>query len=311
MLSIKQLNKTYANGVKAINDVSLDIPNGMFGLLGPNGAGKSSLMRTIATLQDPDSGSIHFNGLDVLKDKEGLRRQLGYLPQDFGVYQKVSAERLLQHFAVLKGLTGKGERKEAVDALLQQTNLWEARKRALGTYSGGMRQRFGIAQALLGAPRLVIVDEPTAGLDPDERNRFLNLLAKIGEQVVVILSTHIVEDVTDLCPRMAMIAKGTVLLQGEPQAAIETLKNRVWRRTVGQDELADYQSRFNVLSTRLVAGRPQINVYAESQPGGGFVSVEPDLEDVYFLQIRNASRAASAPAPAGSVAATAAPTVAA
>ncbi len=309
MLSIKQLNKTYANGVKAINDVSLDIPNGMFGLLGPNGAGKSSLMRTIATLQDPDSGSIHFNGLDVLKDKEGLRRQLGYLPQDFGVYPKVSAERLLNHFAVLKGLTGKGERKEAVEALLQQTNLWEARKRALGTYSGGMRQRFGIAQALLGAPRLVIVDEPTAGLDPDERNRFLNLLAKIGEQVVVILSTHIVEDVTDLCPRMAMIAKGTVLLQGEPQAAIETLKNRVWRRTVGQDELAAYQDRFNVLSTHLVAGRPQINVYAESRPDDGFVPVEPDLEDVYFLQIRNASRAAPSAAPAAVPAS--APTVAA
>lgn len=311
MLSIKQLNKTYANGVKAINDVSLEIPNGMFGLLGPNGAGKSSLMRTIATLQDPDSGSIHFNGLDVLKDKEGLRRQLGYLPQDFGVYQKVSAERLLTHFAVLKGLTGKGERKEAVDALLQQTNLWDSRKRALGTYSGGMRQRFGIAQALLGAPRLVIVDEPTAGLDPDERNRFLNLLAKIGEQVVVILSTHIVEDVTDLCPRMAMIARGTVLLQGEPQAAIDTLKSRVWRRTVSQEELADYQARFNVLSTRLVAGRPQINVFAESQPDGGFVSVEPDLEDVYFLQIRNASRAAAAPVQAPAASASAAPTVAA
>ena len=249
-------------------------------------------MRTTPTLQDPESGSNHFNGLDVLKDKEGLRRQLGYLPQDFGVYQKVSAERLLNHFAVLKGLTGKGERKEAVDALLQQTNLWEARKRALGTYSGGMRQRFGIAQALLGAPRLVIVDEPTAGLDPDERNRFLNLLAKIGEQVVVILSTHIVEDVTDLCPRMAMIARGTVLLQGDPQPPIDTAKSRVCRRTVSQEELADYQARFNVLSTRLVAGRPQINVFAESQPDDGFVSVEPDLEDVYFLQVRNASRAA-------------------
>jgi len=293
MLSIKQLNKTYANGVKAINNVSLEIPNGMFGLLGPNGAGKSSLMRTIATLQDPDSGSIDFNGLDVLKDKEGLRRQLGYLPQDFGVYPKVSAEKLLNHFAVLKGLTAKGERKEMVEALLHQTNLWEARSRGLGTFSGGMRQRFGIAQALLGAPRLVIVDEPTAGLDPDERNRFLNLLAKIGEQVVVILSTHIVEDVTDLCPRMAMIAKGTVLLQGEPQAAIDTLKSRVWRRTVSQDALADYQRDFNVLSTRLVAGRPQINVFAESQPDDGFVSVEPDLEDVYFLQIRNANRAAA------------------
>ena len=305
MLSIKQLNKTYANGVKAINNVSLEIPNGMFGLLGPNGAGKSSLMRTIATLQDPDSGSIHFDGVDVLKDKEGLRRQLGYLPQDFGVYPKVSAETLLNHFAVLKGLTEKGPRKEAVEALLQQTNLWEARKRNLGTYSGGMRQRFGIAQALLGAPRLVIVDEPTAGLDPDERNRFLNLLAKIGEQVVVILSTHIVDDVTDLCPRMAMIVKGQVLVQGEPQAAIDTLHGKVWRRSVTTEELAQYQQTLNVLSTRLVGGKPQINVYADSQPDSGFVQIAADLEDVYFLHVRNAARhgaAAPAAAPATSAA---------
>lgn len=291
MLSIKQLNKTYSNGVKATNNVSLEIPNGMFGLLGPNGAGKSSLMRTIATLQEPDSGSIHFDGLDVLKDKEGLRRQLGYLPQDFGVYPKVSAETLLNHFAVLKGLTEKGPRKEAVEALLQQTNLWEARKRNLGTYSGGMRQRFGIAQALLGAPRLVIVDEPTAGLDPDERNRFLNLLARIGEQVVVILSTHIVDDVTDLCPRMAMIVKGEVLVQGEPQAAIDTLQGKVWRRSVTNEELAHYQQSLNVLSTRLVGGKPQINVYADSQPDSGFVHIAPDLEDVYFLHVRHAARA--------------------
>ena len=305
MLSIKQLNKTYANGVKAINNVSLEIPNGMFGLLGPNGAGKSSLMRTIATLQDPDSGSINFDGVDVLKDKEGLRRQLGYLPQDFGVYPKVSAETLLNHFAVLKGLSEKGPRKEAVEALLQQTNLWEARKRNLGTYSGGMRQRFGIAQALLGAPRLVIVDEPTAGLDPDERNRFLNLLAKIGEQVVVILSTHIVDDVTDLCPRMAMIVKGQVLVQGEPQAAIDTLHGKVWRRSVTTDELAQYQQTLNVLSTRLVGGKPQINVYADSQPDSGFMQIAADLEDVYFLHVRNAARhgaAAPAAAPATSAA---------
>ena len=294
MLSIKQLNKTYANGVKAISDVTLDIPNGMFGLLGPNGAGKSSLMRTIATLQDADSGSIHFNGVDIATNKEGLRRQLGYLPQDFGVYPKVTAERLLNHFAVLKGLSAKGERKDAVEALLHQTNLWDARKRMLGTFSGGMRQRFGIAQALLGAPQLVIVDEPTAGLDPDERNRFLNLLAKIGEQVVVILSTHIVDDVTDVCPRMAMIVKGQVLLQGDPQSAIDTLKSRVWRRSVTQEALPQYQERFNVLSTRLVAGKPQINVFSETQPDDGFISVEPDLEDVYFLHIRNANRAASA-----------------
>ena len=294
MLSIKQLSKTYANGVKAINDVTLDIPNGMFGLLGPNGAGKSSLMRTIATLQDPDSGTIHFDGLDVLAQPEALRRQLGYLPQDFGVYPKVTAEVLLNHFAVLKGLTARGERKEAVEALLQQTNLWEARKRGLGTYSGGMRQRFGIAQALLGAPKLVIVDEPTAGLDPDERNRFLNLLAKIGEQVVVILSTHIVDDVTDLCPRMAMIVKGEVLLHGEPQAAIDTLRNKVWRRSVSVEALPEYQQRMNVLHTRLVGGKPQINVFADSQPDDGFVSVEADLEDVYFLHVRNAAASAAA-----------------
>ncbi len=287
MLSIKHLNKTYANGVHATNDISLEIPNGLFGLLGPNGAGKSSLMRTIATLQDPDSGSIHFNGVDVLADKEGLRRQLGYLPQDFGVYPKVSALELLNHFAVLKGITQRAERKEMVEGLLHQTNLWDARKRAVGSYSGGMRQRFGIAQALLGAPKLVIVDEPTAGLDPDERNRFLNLLARIGEQVVVILSTHIVEDVTDLCPRMAMIAKGKVLIEGAPQVAIDKLKSQVWRRSVNDADLPAYQRDFTVLSTRLVGGKPQINVFSRSQPDDGFVMVEPDLEDVYFLQLRH------------------------
>lgn len=294
MLSIKQLNKTYDNGVKAINNVTLEIGHGMFGLLGPNGAGKSSLMRTIATLQDPDSGSIHFNGLDVLAQPQALRRQLGYLPQDFGVYPKVTAEVLLNHFAVLKGLTARGERKEAVEALLQQTNLWEARKRNLGTYSGGMRQRFGIAQALLGAPKLVIVDEPTAGLDPEERNRFHNLLARIGEQVVVILSTHIVEDVTDLCPQMAVIVKGQVLVQGEPQVAIDTLRDKVWRRTVSAEALPGYQERLNVLRTRLVGGKPQIHVYADSQPDDGFIAVEPNLEDVYFLHVRAANRAAAA-----------------
>jgi ABC-type multidrug transport system ATPase subunit len=287
MLTIKALNKTYANGVQALKDINLEIPTGLYGLLGPNGAGKSSLMRTIATLQEPDSGSIQFDGIDVLQDKEGLRRQLGYLPQDFGVYPKVSAEDLLNHFAVLKGLTRRAERKEVVAGLLRQTNLWDARKLKLGTFSGGMRQRFGIAQALLGAPKLVIVDEPTAGLDPDERNRFLNLLSEIGEQVVVMLSTHIVEDVTDLCPRMAMIVKGEVLLQGEPQAAIDMLKNKVWRKRVSKAALPDYQQRFNVLSSRLVAGQPQINVHADSQPDDGFVQVEPDLEDVYFLKIRS------------------------
>nr|WP_315469388.1 ABC transporter ATP-binding protein [uncultured Undibacterium sp.] len=294
MLSIKNLNKTYANGVHATNNVNLEIPNGLFGLLGPNGAGKSSLMRTIATLQEPDSGSIHFNGLDVLNNKEELRRQLGYLPQDFGVYPKVSAEDLLNHFAVLKGITNKADRKQSVEGLLRQTNLWEARKRGLGTYSGGMRQRFGIAQALLGSPKLVIVDEPTAGLDPDERNRFLNLLSEIGEQVVVILSTHIVADVTDLCPRMAMIAKGQVLVHGEPQAAIETLQNKVWRCIVSKDALPSYQEKFTVLTTRLVGGKPQINVYSETQPDDGFRQVEANLEDVYFLQLRKSKNSASA-----------------
>ena len=287
MLTIKALNKTYANGVQALKDVNLEIPTGLYGLLGPNGAGKSSLMRTIATLQEPDSGSIHFDGIDVMQDKEGLRRQLGYLPQDFGVYPKVSAEDLLNHFAVLKGLTRRAERKEAVEGLLRQTNLWDARKLKLGTFSGGMRQRFGIAQALLGAPKLVIVDEPTAGLDPDERNRFLNLLSEIGEQVVVMLSTHIVEDVTDLYPRMAMIVKGEVLLHGEPQAAIDMLKDKVWSKRVSKTALPEYQQRFNVLSSRLVAGQPQINVHADSQPDDGFVQVEPDLEDVYFLKIHS------------------------
>lgn len=294
MLLIKNLNKIYANGVHATNNVSLDIPKGLFGLLGPNGAGKSSLMRTIATLQEPDSGSIHFNGLDVLKNKENLRRQLGYLPQDFGVYPKVTAEELLNHFAVLKGITNRQERKESVESLLRQTNLWDARRRSVSTFSGGMRQRFGIAQALLGSPKLIIVDEPTAGLDPDERNRFLNLLSEIGEQVVVILSTHIVQDVTDLCPRMAMIAKGRVLVQGDPQSAIDSLRGRVWRSTVSKDSLARYHQEFAVLTTRLVGGKPQINVFAENQPDDGFRQVDADLEDVYFLQLRRSQNCTEA-----------------
>ncbi len=292
MLQIRELSKTYPNGVQALKRVTLDIPKGMFGLLGPNGAGKSSLMRTLATLQEADSGSVLFEAVDVLKDKEQVRRMLGYLPQDFGVYPKVSAEDLLEHFAVLKGYANRRERREVVDSLLRKVNLWDARKRKLGTYSGGMRQRFGIAQALIGNPRLVIVDEPTAGLDPEERNRFLNLLAEIGEQVVVILSTHIVEDVTDLCPRMAIIAKGEVLLTGEPLKAIEALKARVWRKVVAKDTLARYQSEFNVLSTRLVGGRPVIHVYSESQPEAGFEQIEPDLEDVYFQRLRAHARAA-------------------
>jgi len=286
MLIIRDLSKTYANGVRALRGVSLEIPHGMFGLLGPNGAGKSSLMRTIATLQDPDAGSITLDGVDLLADKQATRRKLGYLPQEFGVYPKVSAEAMLDHFAVLKGVTVKAERRELVESLLRQVNLWDVRKRKLGTYSGGMRQRFGIAQALIGDPRLVIVDEPTAGLDPEERNRFLNLLAEISERVVVILSTHIVEDVTDLCPRMAIIAQGQVLLSGEPIEAIRSLDGRVWRRSIDKAELDGYRARMNILSTRLTGGRTVLHVLAESQPGEGFESVAPDLEDVYFGRLR-------------------------
>ena len=291
MLTIRNLSKTYANGVHALNDVTLDIPRGMFGLLGPNGAGKSSLMRTLATLQEADSGTATLEdsdagSIDVLRDKDAIRRQLGYLPQDFGVYPKVSAEDLLEHFAVLKGLTVRKQRREVVDALLNQVNLWDARKRKLGTYSGGMRQRFGIAQALLGNPRLVIVDEPTAGLDPEERNRFLNLLADIGENVAVILSTHIVEDVTDLCPTMAIMNKGQVLLTGKPNEAIAALNNQVWRKQVSKATLPDYESRHTVLSTRLVAGNPVIHVFSNDLPEEGFVQVDPDLEDVYFQRLR-------------------------
>jgi ABC-2 type transport system ATP-binding protein len=286
MLEIRNLSKTYSNGVEALKGVSLDIPNGMFGLLGPNGAGKSTLMRTIATLQDPDTGTILLNGLDVLADKPAARRTLGYLPQEFGVYPKVTAEAMLDHFAVLKGVTSRGDHKAVVEALLRQTNLWEVRKRKLGTYSGGMRQRFGIAQALIGNPKLIIVDEPTAGLDPEERNRFLNLLAEIGENVVVILSTHIVEDVTDLCPRMAIIAQGQVLLSGQPSEAMRSLDGRVWRRTIANAAIDDYKNRFTVLSTRLAGGKTIVHVLADAKPEDGFESVSPDLEDVYFGQLR-------------------------
>ncbi len=297
MLQIRGLSKTYANGVHALRNVDLDIPRGMFGLLGPNGAGKSSLMRTLATLQEADAGSATLTtadgaGIDVLKDKDALRRRLGYLPQDFGVYPKVSALDLLDHFAVLKGLTARAQRREVVEGLLQQVNLWDARKRKLGTYSGGMRQRFGIAQALLGDPQLVIVDEPTAGLDPEERNRFLNLLAEIGENVVVILSTHIVEDVTDLCPAMAIMNKGQVLLTGKPADAIAALQAQVWRKQVAKAALTDYESRFTVLSTRLVGGHPVIHVFADSCPEAGFEPVAPGLEDVYFQRLRLQAQAA-------------------
>ena len=282
MLSISHLSKTYPNGVRALDDVSLEVGKGLFGLLGPNGAGKSSLMRTIATLQEPDAGTIVFDGLDVIADPRGLRRRLGYLPQDFGVYPKIPALDLLDHLAVLKGVTNKAQRTAQVHSLLQLTNLYDVRKRAVSTYSGGMKQRFGIAQALLGDPALIIVDEPTAGLDPEERNRFHDLLSEIGENVVVILSTHIVDDVSDLCSRMAVLAGGRVLVEGKPSELIERLSGRVWRKTIRKDAIPQYRAAHTVLSTRLFAGETRIHVLADARPEEGFESVPSDLEDVYF-----------------------------
>ena len=281
-LQIKNLSKTYPNGVHALNDVSLTIPRGMFGLLGPNGAGKSTLMRTIATLQQPDSGTIRFGDIDVLKDKHKVREMLGYLPQEFGVYPNVSAERLLEHFAVLKGIANRQSRKEVVSALLHQTNLYDVRKKKLGGYSGGMRQRFGVAVALLSNPKLIIVDEPTAGLDPAERVRFLNLLSAIGEDAVVILSTHIVEDVSELCRRMAIINKGRILLEGEPLATIDALLGKVWKRVIDRTQLQEIERNHRVISTKLLAGRTLVHVCEDSTPGSDWNEVEPDLEDVYF-----------------------------
>ncbi|MFA6957562.1 MAG: ABC transporter ATP-binding protein [Thermoanaerobaculia bacterium] len=292
-LQISNLSKTYANGVQALKDVSLTIPTGMFGLLGPNGAGKSTLMRTIATLQEPDSGSITLGSIDVVRQKDDVRRILGYLPQEFGVYPKMSAEAMLSHFAVLKGLHDAKTRKEVVDALLHQTNLWEVRKLNLGGYSGGMRQRFGIAQALIGDPKLIIVDEPTAGLDPGERNRFHNLLAEIGENIIVILSTHIVEDVSDLCSQMAIISHGRVLLTGDPGKTIEAMKGRIWKKTIAKSELANCQETLAVISTRLVAGKTVVHVLSDSDPGDGFAEVDPDLEDVYFSTLSRAGEIAA------------------
>lgn len=285
-LNITGLSKTYPNGVKALNNLSLNIGNNMFGLLGPNGAGKSTLMRTVATLQDPDLGSITLDGIDVLRQKDQIRRMLGYLPQEFGVYPKVSALDLLHHLAIMKGIASASERKEMVDALLQQTNLWDARKKALSSYSGGMKQRFGIAQALLANPRLIIVDEPTAGLDPAERNRFLNLLASIGRDCTVILSTHIVDDVRELCPRMAIIAAGEVLIEGSPTEALSALEGRVWSKIVSSDdELRTLENQFTIISTHLLAGQHEIRIYSESDPGDGFRPVGSELADVYFLQL--------------------------
>lgn len=287
-LTIENLSKTYANGVRALRGVSLTIPTGMFGLLGPNGAGKSSLMRTIATLQDPDEGSIALGDIDVLRNKDAVRRVLGYLPQDFGVYPNVDAATMLDHFAALKGISDAKQRKAIVEALLRRVNLWDVRKNKLGGYSGGMRQRFGIAQALLGNPRLIIVDEPTAGLDPEERNRFLNLLAEIGEHVVVILSTHIVEDVADLCTNMAIIANGEVLREGQPLAAIDELRGKTWKTTIERGQLEDYERDYRVISNRRSAGRVLIHVFAEAHPGASFEPVAPDLEDVYFNTLARA-----------------------
>ena len=288
MLRINALTKTYSGGVQALQGVTLDIPKGMFGLLGPNGAGKSTLMRTIATLQDADSGSVYFDGLNVLTDPRSVRRQLGYLPQDFGVYPRVSAYDLLDHLAVLKGIIRRRERQAAVQALLEQTNLWDVRKKSVHTFSGGMRQRFGIAQALLGRPRLVIVDEPTAGLDPMERRRFHNLLSEIGEHVVVILSTHIVEDVLDLCPQMAIMSGGRVLVQDAPMALIRKLEGRVWTRHVTAQQLAELRGDLRIISTRLFAGQTYVNVVADARPHPGFELTAPTLEDVYFDTLANA-----------------------
>lgn len=281
-LAIRNLSSTYPNGTRALKDISLDVPPGMFGLLGRNGAGKSTLMRIIATLQEPDGGSIHLGGIDVLRQPNEVRQTLGYLPQSFGFHPAARAERLLDHFAILKGITERGARREVVESLLRQTNLWERRRERLGTFSGGMRQRFGVAVALLGNPKLIIVDEPTAGLDPGERVRFLNLLSDIGEASVVILSTHIVEDVEELCSRVAIIDGGEILLEAEPLRAIDDLRGRIWRRTVSREELQLAESEHAVISTRMLAGRTIVHVHAGESPGPGYEPVEPDLKDVYF-----------------------------
>jgi len=293
-LVIRGLSKTYPNGVRALDNVDLNIPRGMFGLLGPNGAGKSTLMRTIATLQEPDSGEVLLGSLNVLTQKDEVRRRLGYLAQDFGVYPRISARDMLDHIALLKGFTKAGERKDVIDAMLQRVNLWDVRKKALSGFSGGMRQRFGIAQALIGSPELLIVDEPTAGLDPGERNRFYNLLSEIGENVIVILSTHIVEDVMDLCTSMAIINKGKVLFAGAPEQAIQTLAGRIWQRTVTKAELLEIEQRHRVISHKLIAGRPLVHIYADQDPGDGFIAANPNLEDVFFARIAGTDTSAEA-----------------
>ena len=291
-LRIEDLSKTYPNGVRALQNVSLTIPTGMFGLLGPNGAGKSTLMRTIATLQEADSGRVTLGNLDVLRQKDQVRRVLGYLPQEFGIYPRITAEALLDHFAILKGIQDRRERREVVSALLQRTNLYKFRKQNLGTYSGGMRQRFGIAQALLGNPKLIIVDEPTAGLDPGERVRFHNLLAEIGENVIVILSTHIVEDVSDLCSRMAIISHGRVLAEGDPADALRNVEGKIWRRKIAKGDLEAVQQEHAVITTKLVAGQTIVHVFSDEQPGG-FEPVNASLEDVYFSTLKRSDEVAA------------------
>ena len=281
-LTIRDLSKTYPNGTEALKNISLDVPPGMFGLLGRNGAGKSTLMRILATLQDPDAGSIQFGDIDVIREKERLRETLGYLPQSFGFHPRVSAERLLHHFAVMKGLADAGPRRDAVEAILHRTNLWDVRHKRVGTFSGGMRQRLGVAVALLGHPRLIIVDEPTAALDPEERERFLNLLAEIGESSAVMLSTHIVDDVEELCSSLAIIDRGEILLTATPSKAIAELRGRVWRTMVTRDELAAIENDHSVISTKLKGGKTIAHIHAEQAPGVGFEPVEPDLKDVYF-----------------------------
>lgn len=283
-LTIRNLSKTYTNGVKALQDVSLDIPTGMYGLLGPNGAGKSTLMRTLATLQEADSGTVTLGDIDVLKDKDAVRRALGYLPQEFGIYPRISATDMLDHLATLKGIPA-NRRKEVVTALLQRVNLWDHRKKSVSSYSGGMRQRFGIAQALIGDPKLIIVDEPTAGLDPGERNRFYNLLSEIGENVIVILSTHIVEDVKELCSNMAIINGGQVLYAGSPETALAQLEGKIWEKAITKAEIEQYQSQFNIISSKLVAGKPIIHILSDQDPGEGFRPTAAGLEDVFFSKI--------------------------
>jgi ABC-2 type transport system ATP-binding protein len=286
-LKINNLTKTYPNGVKALNGINLEITNGMFGLLGANGAGKSSLMRTIASLQEPTSGNLSFNNLDIVQNPDEIRKHLGYLPQEFGVYPKISAEKLLNHLAILKGILDKKERKEQVTALLQQVNLYQHRKKSVYTFSGGMRQRFGIAQALLANPQIIIVDEPTAGLDPEESNRFLNLLSEIGENVIVILSTHIVEDVRNLCPKMAILSNGEIISEGNPIELVASIEGKVWTKIIPKKDIEVYKKAFDVISTKLVSGETQIRVMSENKPEAGFNVITPNLEDFYFATLFN------------------------